>query len=220
MKSVNVHARVFVAASFLAIQALIVPGICAGQTPQEECRATLESGKVSWGGGTTWMPDNMALLCDGTTDAARTINCFTSMMDSGATWQTAIDKCRATSGTPGPVQVAPIVSVAPFVSMKSEPAPVGDSQSKPTPPSPQAEDAFSSESTPPPAARTGPVNVRTQAIQATGTGTLATRLAFSPLTVRTVAIQVTGTGSAASGGTFSPKVVRTAPFTVTGTGPN
>jgi hypothetical protein len=43
-----------------------------------ECKSILQSGKVSWGGGTSWAPGNIDKLCNGTKSAKDTIACFQS----------------------------------------------------------------------------------------------------------------------------------------------
>jgi hypothetical protein len=58
-----------------------------------ECKRTLQSGKVSWGGGTTWAPGNIDMLCNGTKSAASTIACFQSNVVALG-WAKAIDTCR------------------------------------------------------------------------------------------------------------------------------
>ena len=58
-----------------------------------ECKSTLQSGKVSWGGGTSWAPGNIDKLCNGTTNAKKTIACFQSNVEALG-WAAAIDKCK------------------------------------------------------------------------------------------------------------------------------
>jgi hypothetical protein len=67
----------------------------AGGTAAEvaECKRTLQSGKVSWGGGTTWAPANIDMLCSGTKSAGSTIACFQSNVVALG-WAKAIDTCR------------------------------------------------------------------------------------------------------------------------------
>lgn len=58
-----------------------------------ECKSILQSGKVSWGGGTSWAPGNIDKLCNGTKSAKETLVCFQSNVEAlgGAK---AIDKCK------------------------------------------------------------------------------------------------------------------------------
>jgi hypothetical protein len=58
-----------------------------------ECKSTLQSGRVSWGGGTVWASANIDKLCNGTTNAKKTIACFQSNVEALG-WAAAIDKCR------------------------------------------------------------------------------------------------------------------------------
>ena len=58
-----------------------------------ECKRILQSGKVSWGGGTSWAPGNIDKLCNRTTDARNTIACFQSKVEALG-WAAAIDTCR------------------------------------------------------------------------------------------------------------------------------
>jgi hypothetical protein len=103
--------------------------------------------------------------------------------------------------------VAPKLSVAPLAPANTAP-----------PASPPPADTPGPKSTPPPSTRSGPVSVRTAALQVTGTGALAPLPPFKPKSVRTATLQVTGSGAAAVSGTFPPKVIRTAPLSATGTG--
>ena len=57
------------------------------------CAAMLLSGKISWGGGTHWAPDNMINLCQMTSDSRVTINCFIERIESKDSWQNATAKC-------------------------------------------------------------------------------------------------------------------------------
>jgi len=57
------------------------------------CRSTLQSGKVSWGGGTTWSSSNIDKLCNGTRNAKNTIACFQSNVEKLG-WAAAIDTCK------------------------------------------------------------------------------------------------------------------------------
>lgn len=59
----------------------------------EACKRTLQSGTISWGGGTSWAPANIERLCSGTKDAQGTITCFQKLVESLG-WQAAIEKCR------------------------------------------------------------------------------------------------------------------------------
>jgi hypothetical protein len=61
------------------------------------------------------------------------------------------------------------------------------------------------------AAATTGISIRTPTLTVTGTGALATSLAFTPVTIRTISLQVTGMA-------FSPIAIRTPILTVTGTG--
>lgn len=58
-----------------------------------ECKSTLQSGKISWGGGSNWASDNIDNLCNGTKNAKKTIACFQSQVESLG-WAAAIDKCK------------------------------------------------------------------------------------------------------------------------------
>jgi hypothetical protein len=58
-----------------------------------ECKSILQSGKVSWGGGTSWAPGNIDNLCNGTKNARNTIACFQSNVEAMG-WAAAIDKCK------------------------------------------------------------------------------------------------------------------------------
>ena len=55
------------------------------------------------------------------------------------------------------------------------------------------------------------ISIRTATLTVTGTGALASSLAFTPVTIRTTPLQVTGMA-------FSPITIRTPTLTVTGTG--
>lgn len=57
------------------------------------CKSTLQSGKVSWGGGTTWASGNIDKLCNDTKNARNTIACFQSNVEALG-WAAAIDKCK------------------------------------------------------------------------------------------------------------------------------
>jgi hypothetical protein len=73
----------------------------------------------------------------------------------------------------------------------------------------------------PPAAtppRSYPVRIRTEALNVTGTGKLATWLPFTPKSIVTSALTVTGTGMLATRLPFTPRSIRTELLTVTGTG--
>ena len=58
-----------------------------------ECKSILQSGKVSWGGGTIWASGNIEKLCNGTKNAKETIGCFQSNVGKLG-WAAAIEKCR------------------------------------------------------------------------------------------------------------------------------
>src|SRR2546423_251050 len=58
-----------------------------------ECKSTLQSGRISWGGGTTWASGNIDKLCNGTRNARNTIACFQSNV-AAMGWAAAIDKCK------------------------------------------------------------------------------------------------------------------------------
>jgi hypothetical protein len=58
-----------------------------------QCRSVLESGKIFWGASTTWAPENIDKLCNGTTNAKATIECFESNVEKVG-WTKAIDKCK------------------------------------------------------------------------------------------------------------------------------
>lgn len=58
-----------------------------------ECKRTLQSGTVSWGGGMNWASANIDKLCNGTANAKKTIACFQSNVEALG-WAAAIDKCR------------------------------------------------------------------------------------------------------------------------------
>lgn len=58
-----------------------------------ECKSTLQSGRISWGGGTTWASGNIDRLCNGTRNARNTIACFQSNVEALG-WAAAIDKCK------------------------------------------------------------------------------------------------------------------------------
>jgi hypothetical protein len=57
------------------------------------CRTTLQSGKVSWGEGTNWTPENIDRLCNNTKNARDTIACFQSNVEKLG-WAAAIDRCK------------------------------------------------------------------------------------------------------------------------------
>ena len=57
------------------------------------CKSTLQSGTISWGGGTVWASGNIDRLCNGTRNARNTIACFQSNVESMG-WAAAIDKCK------------------------------------------------------------------------------------------------------------------------------
>ena len=63
------------------------------QSQVEWCKSILRSGKVSWGGGTTWNPVNIDALCNGTKNAKETIDCFQSSVEALG-WDKAIEKCK------------------------------------------------------------------------------------------------------------------------------
>jgi hypothetical protein len=73
----------------------LVPASQAGDilTEAEACKNTLQSGTISWGGGTTWAPANIDRLCYGTRNARNTIFCFQSNVGAHG-WPTAIERCR------------------------------------------------------------------------------------------------------------------------------
>lgn len=48
---------------------------------------------VNWGRGTRWMWQNAMDLCEGTTDADRTVACFVGQVQAGQPWRGAIDVC-------------------------------------------------------------------------------------------------------------------------------
>ena len=58
-----------------------------------QCKTILQSGKVSWGGGTSWAPENIDKLCNGTKNAKNTIACFQSNVEAMG-WAAAIKKCK------------------------------------------------------------------------------------------------------------------------------
>lgn len=58
-----------------------------------ECKRILQSGKVSWGGGTKWSAANIDTLCKGTRDAKATISCFERNVKALG-WSGAIDRCK------------------------------------------------------------------------------------------------------------------------------
>lgn len=58
-----------------------------------ECKTTLQSGRVSWGAGTSWAPGNIDRLCNGTRNARNTISCFQSNVGALG-WAAAIDACK------------------------------------------------------------------------------------------------------------------------------
>jgi hypothetical protein len=57
------------------------------------CKSILQSGKISWGGGTNWAAENIDKLCNGTRNAQSTIACFEKNVEALG-WSAAIDKCR------------------------------------------------------------------------------------------------------------------------------
>ena len=57
------------------------------------CKRTLQSGKISWGGGTKWSSANIDKLCKGTKDAKATITCFQANVGALG-WSAAIDRCK------------------------------------------------------------------------------------------------------------------------------
>ena len=59
----------------------------------ELCKTILQSGRISWGGGTAWAPVNIDRLCSGTKDAKKTIECFQSNVEA-AGWDKAIEMCK------------------------------------------------------------------------------------------------------------------------------
>ena len=69
--------------------------ISAGGSVEEvaACKRTLQSGKVSWGGGTKWSSANIDKLCKGTKDAKGTIACFQANVGALG-WSAAIDRCK------------------------------------------------------------------------------------------------------------------------------
>lgn len=80
-----------VTVSPLAVTA-VIDSVRGDAAEVAECRSTLQSGKVSWGGGTNWAPKNIDMLCNGTRNARTTIACFQSNVKAG--WAAAIDKCK------------------------------------------------------------------------------------------------------------------------------
>ncbi len=69
--------------------------IPAGGSAEEVavCKRILQSGKVSWGGGTTWSSTNIDKLCSGTKNAKDTIACFQANVGALG-WSAAIDRCK------------------------------------------------------------------------------------------------------------------------------
>jgi hypothetical protein len=69
-------------------------------TALEQRCAQLVQGQVAWdtSGNRQWQPDNIARLCQGTSDPAQTIACFQDGIQRHGGWARAIKECRAGSG--------------------------------------------------------------------------------------------------------------------------
>jgi hypothetical protein len=60
-----------------------------------ECKRILQTGTVSWGGGTTWASANIDKLCNGTRNAVNTITCFKDAVNiESMGWAAAIERCK------------------------------------------------------------------------------------------------------------------------------
>jgi hypothetical protein len=64
-------------------------------TPEEQNCYSMVQGKVAWNtaGSTSWGEANVRNLCKGTTNAAQTINCFSSKISAGVDWSVATPAC-------------------------------------------------------------------------------------------------------------------------------
>ncbi len=63
-------------------------------TEEQNCYSMVQ-GKVAWNtaGTTSWGEANVRNLCKGTTNAAQTINCFSSKISAGVDWSVATPAC-------------------------------------------------------------------------------------------------------------------------------
>jgi hypothetical protein len=85
--------------------------LCRGAESSAEpaqCFHEIMSGRIDWGGGTRWMPDNALRLCAGTRDARARVECFQGAVRNGGHWDQAIQSCAATTAAvSGLTQVDP-----------------------------------------------------------------------------------------------------------------
>jgi hypothetical protein len=58
-----------------------------------QCFERLMSGAVSWGGGSTWQPNNALDLCERTNNLDATISCFSTAISAGVPWSQAVQSC-------------------------------------------------------------------------------------------------------------------------------
>jgi len=68
-------------------------------TPEEQNCYSMVQGKVAWNtaGTTSWGEANVRNLCKGTTNAAQTVNCFSSKISAGVDWSVATPACAPTA---------------------------------------------------------------------------------------------------------------------------
>jgi hypothetical protein len=74
-----------------------VARLCQGAegTPEPaRCFDEVMSGKVSWGGGSSWTANYALALCAGSHNARKTIDCFSEKVVAEEPWQAAIKGCR------------------------------------------------------------------------------------------------------------------------------
>ncbi|MEO0398548.1 MAG: hypothetical protein AAF224_03895 [Pseudomonadota bacterium] len=91
--------------------------LCSGaetSTQPGQCFQTVMSGKVNYGSGTTWNPNNALDLCQGSTNASATISCFRNQLAQQGNWRPAIDACKARVVTMTP-RAGAVVTTRPSV---------------------------------------------------------------------------------------------------------
>ena len=62
-------------------------------SPPIACMSSLTA-ITSWGGGTVWQVANAIDLCEGTTNAGQTLDCFNRPITANVDWQSAIHRCQ------------------------------------------------------------------------------------------------------------------------------
>ena len=84
----------------------------AAATPESDCFNFVQ-GNIPWNqsGSSTWAPNNIQALCQGTTKAAEPGRCFDRLMSGGVSWgggtvwqwQNALNLCKGTNDANGTV---------------------------------------------------------------------------------------------------------------------